>query len=49
MAFTNDFASSRNWRTWQSDPSTRTAVQPFDRYVALSGSVGTSAADAVKI
>ena len=49
MAFTNDFKDSRGWRSWNTVPSTRTAVQPWDRYVAFSGTVGTSAADLINI
>ena len=47
--FTNSYSHSWEWKEWNTDPSTRTSVAPLDRYVALSGSVGTSAADAVNI
>ena len=49
MAIANDYTDSASWETWQSDPSTRTAVQPWDRYVAFSGTVGTSAVDALNL
>ena len=49
MSITNDYFDSASFETWQSDPSTRTAVQPWDRYVPFSGSVGTSAADLIKV
>ena len=49
MAIANDYTDSASWETWQSDPSTRTAVQPWDRYVAISGTVGTSAVDALNL
>tara|TARA_R100000008_G_C3579301_1_gene167342 strand:- start:1020 stop:2054 length:1035 start_codon:yes stop_codon:yes gene_type:complete len=49
MGIANDYTDSASWETWQSDPSTRTAVQPWDRYVAFSGTVGTSAVDALNI
>jgi len=47
--FTNSYSNSWEWKEWNTDPSTRTSVAPLDRYVALSGSVGTTAADAVNI
>ena len=49
MAFNKDFKNSSNWRSWNTVPSTRTAMQPWDRYVPFSGTVGTSAADAVTL
>ena len=49
MSITNDYFDSASWETWQSDPSTRTAVQPWDRYVPFSGTVGTSAVDVINI
>ena len=49
MSITNDYQDSASFETWQSDPSTRTAVQPWDRYVPFSGSVGTSAADIINV
>ena len=49
MAFTNDFRDSKSWRTWNTVPSTRTAVAPYDRYVAISGTVGGTAADAINL
>ena len=49
MAFTNDYRDSRNWRAWQTDPSTRTSTKPWDRYVAFSGTVGTSATDVLTL
>ena len=49
MSITNDYQDSASFETWQSDPSTRTAVQPWDRYVPFSGSVGTSAADLINV
>jgi len=49
MSITNDYQDSASFETWQSDPSTRTAVQPWDRYVPFSGSVGTTAADVINV
>ena len=49
MAITNDYQDSASWETWQSDPSTRTAVQPWDRYVPFSGTVGTTAVNLLEI
>jgi hypothetical protein len=49
MSITNDYTDSASYESWQSDPSTRTAVQPWDRYVPFSGSVSTTAADLINI
>ena len=49
MSITNDYFDSASFETWQSDPSTRTAVQPWDRYVPFSGSVGGTAADIINV
>ena len=49
MSITNDYQDSASFETWQSDPSTRTAVQPWDRYVPFSGSVGGTAEDIINI
>jgi hypothetical protein len=49
MAFTNSYKNSKEWKEWNTDPSTRTSVAPYDRYVAFSGTVGTSAADLINI
>ena len=42
MSITNDYFDSASWESWQSDPSTRTAVQPWDRYVPFSGTVSSA-------
>ena len=49
MSITTAYTDSASYESWQSDPSTRTAVQPWDRYVPFSGSVSTTAADLINI
>ena len=47
--FTNSYSNSWEWKEWNTDPSTRTSVAPYDRYVPFSGTVGTSAVDLLNI
>ena len=47
--FTNSYDKSWEWKEWNTDPSTRTSVAPYDRYVPFSGTVGTSAVDLINI
>tara|TARA_R110002020_G_scaffold442192_1_gene653340 strand:- start:1076 stop:2107 length:1032 start_codon:yes stop_codon:yes gene_type:complete len=49
MAFLKDYSDSASYETWDTDPSTRTSVQPWNRYVAISGTVGGTAADALTL
>ena len=47
--FTNSYDKSWEWKEWNTDPSTRTSVAPYDRYVAISGTASGTAADALNL
>ena len=49
MAFLKDYSDSASYETWDTDPSTRTSVQPWNRYVAISGTASGTAADALTL
>ena len=36
-----------NWPSWEIDPSTRTSVHVWNKYIPIDVSVGTSAVDLV--
>ena len=38
-----------NWESWEVDPSTRTSVHVWNKYVPIDVSVGTSAVDLLSV